>query len=201
MSSVKKNGRRLSESASLAKSAAWGGVSTAAIVLLMFVSKVSPTADFALFTLMSTLSCIAIIELGDRSGPLIWVASSLLGALLIGLPYMWQFVVFFGVWPMIKSLIERRVSLRTPLDLMIGLGLKALAFAFLLILAYLLITAFVPSLLYTLTELVSLPSLLIFILAMLICFIYDWVLTQLISFYSNRIRAHLARGGRRGDHH
>lgn len=172
-------------------------MSTAAIVLLMFVVKVSPTADFALFTLMSVLGCVAIIELGDRSGALIWVASSLLGTLLIGLPHMWQFVVFFGIWPMIKSLIERRVSLWMPLTRMIGLGVKALAFAFLLFLVYLLIMVFVPSLFDTLAELISLPLPLIFMLALLICFVYDWVLTQLISSYSDRIRPHLERGRRR----
>jgi hypothetical protein len=91
-----------------ARKAALGGILTAAIQCCLFAACVLPTGKLALLGLSSMILSAAVVEYGALYALLIYIASGVLGLIilpdkLICVP----FIAFFGYYGIIKALIEQ----------------------------------------------------------------------------------------------
>lgn len=163
----------------------YGGVLTALILVFLALSALSPTADLAFFSLTSLCIAIAVIELGIGKALIVWLAATLLGLAYPGLQLVWPFVFFFGTYPLLRGLIDQKLTRKAAFWLRHGVGLILLAVG---------ITLFMLPLLIEWTGRFGVwlrfavpPALAILML------VYDYTLTLLVQLYYRRIRS---RGGR-----
>ncbi len=163
-----------------ASKTALGGLLAALALLFISVSAVSPTADFALFTLGSLCIAIAVIEHGISYGALIYLVVSVLSAFWPGIALAWPFVAFFGFFPLLKAFAEKRWP-RIPA------AIFKLTISLVVILASVLLFA-IPEL-HGYASLYGswfLPAALLFSVAVIL--VYDYALTLLITIYLQRRR-------------
>ena len=81
---------------------------TALTVISLYVASVWPTGLFGLVAFASLFCAATVIEAGISFGLYVYIASSILGILLLpnkAAPLLYIF--FFGFYPVVKSLIER----------------------------------------------------------------------------------------------
>jgi hypothetical protein len=93
----------------------WGGLLTALIVLSLWVSAWSPTADVAIFTFASWVMAISVVELGWRGSLTVFMASGLIGLAWPGFSFAWPYFFFFGPYPLLRALVDRRLKRKTAL--------------------------------------------------------------------------------------
>ncbi|MHB1485185.1 MAG: hypothetical protein ACYCYI_11035 [Saccharofermentanales bacterium] len=94
----------------LSRKLAYGGIITALILAVISLSYIMPTADFALFTLSSFFIAILIIEAGVVSGLMAYASSAILITAFYGIYYSVPFIILFGIFPILKGLLEQRFS-------------------------------------------------------------------------------------------
>lgn len=157
----------------------YGGVLTALILLFLVLSAWSPTADLAFFSLTSLCVAIAVVELGIGKALIVWLAATLLGLAYPGLQLVWPFVFFFGIYPLLRGLIDQKLARKAAFWLRHGVGLILLAVG---------ITLFMLPLLNEWTGRIGSwlrfavpPALAVLML------VYDYALTLLIQLYYRRI--------------
>ena len=81
---------------------------SALAVVILYVASVWPTGRIGLVAVASVFTAAAVIEAGIRPGIYVFIVSSALGLLLIPeKSAALLYIVFFGYYPVIKSLIER----------------------------------------------------------------------------------------------
>jgi len=173
----------------LSKKIAYGGLSTALILVTLSVSYISPTADLALFTLSSLFIAMVVIEVDFKTGFMAYCASGLLVTAFFGIYFSIPFFVLFGVFPLIKGLLERKLN--KPLAYLF----KGLYFCILLIVAFFIfkeettavftkVNQFLPIDFFTKNQIIW-PYLFI---TLVVLFIYDYAISLLIEFYQQRIK-------------
>ena len=88
---------------------AFCGIMTALCVLLMFLTGLIPVGTYALPALAGLLLTVIVIEMGTSWAWLVYAASSVL-SVLIAADKMAAllYVLFFGYYPILKAVIERR---------------------------------------------------------------------------------------------
>ena len=162
-----------------AKKITVAGVLLALSVVTLFGATFVPGVELTLYTLTSAYVAIIVIEFNAGTAWLFYIASVLLSALLVPnkgglIPY----VIFFGVYAIIKYWIEKSKKLPLPLEIilkllfcnaMIGSGYVFFAEAF--------------------TGAIRLPDAAWPVLlagAQLFFLVYDYVLTLVIGFYLKR---------------
>ena len=77
------------------------GVLAALSLIALYLSAVSPTARMGIVAIAGLFPAGAVVSAGLKAGFFCYGAAGLLGLLLV--PYL----LFFGLWPMLKSLLER----------------------------------------------------------------------------------------------
>jgi cellulose synthase/poly-beta-1,6-N-acetylglucosamine synthase-like glycosyltransferase len=157
-----------------------GGVLAALSLVLMLLVNLLPTADLALPALAGVLLIAAVIEMGRKWSLLIYAAVGLLSLLLLADKTAAVFyILFFGHYPIVKSLIERiRVK---PLQWLV----KFLVFNVCGVAAY-----YIADLLTGVhgSALQKFGLLLIFVLMNVTFLIYDFALSRLAATYVYKIR-------------
>jgi hypothetical protein len=173
----------------LTRKLAFGGIATALVLMVVSISYISPTADLALFAISSFFIAMVVIETDFITGFSAYLASGILLTAFFGIYYSGPFLVLFGLYPLLKGLMEKRLK-RAMAYL-----LKAVYFC-----ALVAGTRFIfnETAMLALTKwnqllpegfLSAVPS--VWILALvtvLILFLYDYALTLMIAFYFKRIR-------------
>lgn len=84
-----------------------GGLITGLGVLFLYLASILTTGRITLLVCTGCLMIIALIEIGTRGAFAVYLAVSLLGFLL--LPQKWMglmFLLFFGLYPLVKKRIE-----------------------------------------------------------------------------------------------
>jgi len=162
------------------KSIAYGGVLGALIVLFLFFSMWLPTADFALFSLTSLTLAVAVIELGSRTGWILYVTAGLLGIAWPGLAFVWPYLLFFGPYPLLRAIIDRRCRPVAARIIRISIGV---------LLASLSVILFRIEAVLTLFDQFAVWSwMMIPVGTVVVITIYDLALGMLINLYVNRIK-------------
>ncbi len=94
----------------LSRRVAISGISAALILLFITASYLSPTADLVFYTMASLCIALAVIYAGYRAGLSTYAASSVLIFLIFGIWHVLPFLFLFGIYPILKGLIESRMK-------------------------------------------------------------------------------------------
>ena len=94
----------------LTRKLAFGGIATALVLIAVSASYVSPTADLALFTISSFFIAMVVIETDFITGFSAYLASGILITAFFGIYYSAPFLVLFGLYPLLKGVLEKRMK-------------------------------------------------------------------------------------------
>jgi len=158
---------------------ALGGVLAALSLLLLYLASMMPSGKIGMVAVAGLVPAAAVVSGGVATGFLCYAAAGLLGILLIpdkGCALL--YIVFLGLYPVLKSLIERLRKL--PLELTLKLILFNAVMSVLLFGFSELLFPFLPELLHA-----PLPAYLVGNVAFLV---YDYGFSKLITYYAARIR-------------
>lgn len=167
--------QRFSKSASRV---ALGGVLAALSLLLLYVAALLPTGRIGMVAVAGLVPAAGVISGGLAAGFLCYGAAGLLGLLLLpdkGCALL--YVIFFGLYPMIKSVIERLRKL--PLELLLKLIFFNIVLAILMFGFSALLLPLLPELLHS-----TLP---IFLAGNAAFLLYDYGFSKLAAYYAARI--------------
>jgi hypothetical protein len=161
------------------KKIATGGILLALSVVTLFGAAFVPGIELTLYALSSVYVAVIVIESGAGMGWLFYIASVLLSAILVPnkaglIPY----VIFFGVYAIIKYWIEKSKKLSQPVEII----LKLLFANAMLALGYAVFGA-------AFTGAIQLPDAAWPVLlagAQLFFLAYDYILTLVIGFWLKR---------------
>lgn len=168
--------RRFSKGASRT---ALGGVLAALSLVLLYISTLLPSGRIGMVAVAGLVPAAGVISGGLAAGFLCYGAAGLLGLLLLpdkGCALL--YAIFFGLYPMVKSLIER--LRRLPLELLLKLAFFNVVLAILLFGFSAVLLPFLPELLNS-----PLP---IFLAGNVAFLLYDFGFSKLITYYAARIR-------------
>lgn len=163
---------------SAAVRAAYPAVLGAVSLILVYLGSIAPTGSWGIVAVAGLFPAAAVISVSLQAGFLCWAGVSLLSFLLLpGKFCALLYAALFGLYPMMKSLIER--LRRRPLEYV----LKLLFFNVVFTLIFLLMRAAVFN---------SLPSVLgtvwvLYAVGNIVFLLYDFGFSKLISFYIARI--------------
>lgn len=151
-----------------------GGIYTALSLLFIYLSNILPTNKFFILIIVSCIIPISILTTSLKNSITIYIATSLLSLLLLGIKLnVLSYIIFFGSYGFIKYYIERMNKL--PLEILLKLVFTN-------------ICAVIIYFLYTLLfiDVMNLKfPIYIFVIALEIIFLfYDYALTLFISHVS-----------------
>ena len=165
---------------------AFAGIITAFTVLVLVLESVIPTGRAGFLALSSFLLCAVYLESGMRWLMATYVASTLLALLLVADKIgLLPFVLLFGIYPVIKNLVERIRSI------WLEWALKLAGFNILLLAGYAVFRPLLPAALTGSAYVI--PAIAVFEFGFIL---YDLVFTQWIHFYLERISPRIRRNPR-----
>ncbi|MBS5936740.1 hypothetical protein [Clostridium sp.] len=148
---------------------------TALTIVILYLNLLLPISTISILTLASALIPVALIRGSIKSSILVYISSSIIGFFILPLNIILLYILFFGVYGIIKYFIEKINKL--PIEII----LKIIFFNIILVLSIFVFNSFVA------IEITKLPIYLLFIVAQPVFLIYDYALSLLISFYLDRI--------------
>ena len=173
----------------LSRRIAIGGIAVALNLVFLTVSFLNPVADFALYSMTSLCIALVVCVAGFRTGWIAYATTSLLVFLVLGPLHALPFAVLFGIFPLLKGLLESRLSRR------VALVAKILYFSSLLAAGFLLFRTEFETLrmvgtLQRFSEGLSDDA--VFLLsggiALVVLMVYDYALTLMIHTFGDRLR-------------
>jgi len=156
------------------------GILLALTVICVFLAAVAPTSKLSLYALSSLFISVIIIEFGEKSGWIFYLASVILSVLLVPRLEVIPFAVFFGIYGLIKLYIEK---------------INSRIAEYILKLAYFNICLILG--LFFLKEIIlggiklSTPVYIIAVVLEVVFVIYDYIYTLFIRFYGTQLKQKL----------
>ena len=157
---------------------------TAFAVISLYIASIWPTGQLGLTAVASLFVTAAIIESGISYGIYVYIVSSAISMLIVPnrlTPVL--FILFFGYYPVIKSLIEKLKY--KILQILTKLLVFNISFIIIYYLFSELIIAFIRF---------DLNVFIIFLIGNIIFLLFDYGYTKLIWFYINRISNLIKKG-------
>lgn len=158
-----------------AKHIAENGILGALTVVILYVASIFPINTFSILTVASVLIPISIIRTSIRDAILLYIASSILCFFLIKTNIAIFYILFFGIYGIIKYFIEKIQKV------FIEILLKLISFNILLAVTYFIVINFIGAIN------LKLPLYFLWIIGQIAFLIYDYALTIIISFYLKKI--------------
>lgn len=158
---------------------ALGGVLAALSLLLLYLGAMMPSGRIGMVAVAGLVPAAAVVSGGLASGFLCYGAAGILALLLLpdkGCALL--YAIFFGLYPMIKSLVERLRKI--PLEILLKLVFFNLVLAILLVGFSTLLFPMLPEFLNS--------AWLIFPVGNVVFLVYDYGFSKLITYYAARIR-------------
>lgn len=172
----------------LSRRIAFSGISVSLILVFITLSFLSPVADFALFSLTSLCIALIILYTDFRTGFLAYLAASLLLFFIYGILYALPFIALFGIFPILKGLIESRFKK------FISYMIKVVYFSAIILIGFLVFSEEIAKLNISMILQDRLDAadsggamLVIILSGVFILFLYDYALTLLIGFFGKRL--------------
>lgn len=162
-----------------AKEITLSGILTGLTIVILYLNLLLPISTISILTLASLLIPVALIRGSMKSAILVYVSSSIIGLFILPLNIMILYILFFGIYGIVKFYIEKINKL--PLEIFI----KLIFFNIILLLSFFVFKAFIP------IEITKLPIEIFLIIAEIVFLVFDYALTLLISFYLQRIHPKL----------
>lgn len=150
---------------------------TALGVVLLYLGSFFEIMDLTVAAAAGILVLLAVIEMGKRTGVLIWLATSLLSLLLLPNKFIaLGYALFFGCYPLVKAFAERFSNF---LSWAVKLVFAFVAMVVLVILSH-----------YLLGMPLEAPWMMVafFVLALFTTVVFDIALTKLVTLYVYRLR-------------
>ena len=176
-----------------ASSVAFGGIVSALAVLLMFFTGVFPFATYALPALAGLLLVVIVVDHGMKWAWCVYGAISALAVLITpDREAAAMFVLFFGYYPILKSVLER-IRLRVVEYL-----LKFIIFNVAIVASYLIIINVlgISEILEEFGELGKYGVWIMLGMGNVVFLLYDITITRLISIYTRWLKPKLFKNGR-----
>ncbi len=162
---------------------AFAGIITAFTVLVLVLESIIPTGRAGFLVLSSFLLCAVYLESGMKWLMAAYAASTLLALLLVADKIgLLPFVLLFGIYPVLKNLVEQIRSI------WLEWALKLAGFNILLLAGYAVFRPLLPAALTGSAYVI--PAIAVFELGFIL---YDLVFTQWIHFYLERIAPRIRR--------
>lgn len=158
---------------------ALGGVLAALSLLLLYLATLMPSGRIGMVAVAGLVPAAGVVSGGLAAGFLCYGAAGLLALLLLpdkGCALL--YAIFFGLYPMVKSAIERVRKL--PLELLLKLAFFNAVLSVLLFGFSSLLFPFLPAFLQS-----PLP---IYLVGNVVFLLYDFGFSKLITYYAARIR-------------
>lgn len=175
---------KVNKSVSNAKSVALNGILLALTIITLFFATIMPTSRFSLYALSSFYIAVTIMEYGIKSGWIFYFASSLLTLLLIPDKFaVIPFVIFFGVYGVIKFYIEKLHQ--WILEFVLKLIFFNICAAVLFLFANQFLIKSIPT---------RFPWWIILIVAEVVFILYDYIYTLFVQYYNDKLRKILKTG-------
>ncbi|MEA4887953.1 MAG: hypothetical protein VB070_00595 [Clostridiaceae bacterium] len=86
----------------------WGGMLTALTLCFLIAAALSPIANLALYALTSLCIAAAVVEMDERKAVLVYLAAALISLAYPGWTQSWPFILFFGLYPLLRAPFDRR---------------------------------------------------------------------------------------------
>lgn len=152
-------------------------------VIILYLASIWPTGRLGLVALASIFAAASVVESGIIPGIYVYVVSSVIGILLLpekSAPLL--YILFFGYYPVVKSLAER--VRKKPLQLLIKLIVFNAALS--------VIWIFLGALVFG--DLGDLPETALLYIGCNAAFVaFDYGFSKLIWFYIERISKHMKK--------
>ena len=164
-----------------------GGTLTALTMIFLSLASIFTTNTLTLLTLACFMVPIGLMRGGIKTACMIYISSSFLCLILVPLNISLAYILFFGVYGLVKSIIEKKRIL--VLEIFLKLIFFNSIFAILLILMQTLLGYSLLNKLqvvltkYFISNNISLSYLFIGLLIQLAFLIFDYALTLLIDYY------------------
>ncbi len=162
----------------MSRKIAYSGILLALNIILLILVNIIPMNTLFLLGLASLPIAIVIMEYGPKAGILFYIGSVLLSFIIMVNKAQWILYVFtFGIYGLVKYIIEKDRSFVQEYML------KLLVANILIIFVYIILKGFV-----------YIPINIFLILIFEISFIiYDFVYSQFIDFYNDKLRRFVKR--------
>lgn len=174
----------------------FGGILAAISMILLYLTTLVPTNTLTLLTLLSFIPPLALMEKGLKTAVLVYICSSIGSLLFVPINITLLYILFFGIYGIIKGFIERLN--KTLLEIVLKLLFFNTIFLILLFLTKGILGLDLQNNLaqllsyFTSNPLSSTSGFLILCLIVQpIFFIYDYALTLLVGYYDDYIRKYL----------
>lgn len=154
-----------------ARKISWAGVIIALSIIFLMFASLLPKGK-SIFYILSSLCILIVVWMYDiRTGILSYIATSLIGIFIIPNKMVVSFyILFFGIYPIVKALIERGIPI------FYEILLKLLYYNFTLIILY-----FVFKIIIRQLPIFKFGFLLTIISSEFIFLLYDYLLTLLLQ--------------------
>lgn len=156
------------------------GILLAFTVICVFLASVLPTSKLSLYAVSSLFVAVIIIEFGSGAGWAFYLASCILSAVLVPRLEVIPFIVFFGVYGLVKLYVERLHS--RVLEYL----LKIVYFNICLVLGLF----FLQQIILDGVKLAA-PVYIVALVLEAVFLVYDYVYTLFIRFYSSQLKPKL----------
>jgi len=162
----------------LGRKVALGGIFTGLSLIFLYFALYLPSMKLTMYFLAGMIPGLILVELGIRQAWMLYGATSLLSFVMFGntvsiIPY----VVFFGLYPMLKFYIEKT---RRPV---IEILMKLLFFNMSIGFVYIIWAKF-----FSINVHVDFPIMWIIIVMQPAFLLYDYIFTGVIFYYYDKIR-------------
>lgn len=166
--------RRIGSAGKVAYPAILGALS----LVLVYLASIVPTGNWGLVALAGVLPAAVVVSVGLYAGGLCWLAVSILAFLLIPDKFcVLLYAALFGLYPMVKALIERLRN--KPLEYLLKLAFFNASFTLIYVVMKQAVLASLPQAL-SVVWLLYLAGNVVFLL-------YDYGFGKLISLYIVRV--------------
>lgn len=148
-------------------------------LIFLFIAAVSPTGSWGIAAVAGLMPVAVVLAVGISAGFLCWAGVTILAFLLLPDKLMaLLFGVLFGLYPIVKGLIER--LRRLPLEYLLKLAFFNVSLTVIYLTMHTAVLASLP-------EAFSAAVWVMYLAGNVIFLVYDYGLTKLIALYMTRI--------------
>ena len=158
-----------------AKEITLSAILIALTIIILYLNLLLPISTISILTLASLLIPIALIRGSMKSAILVYISSSIIGLFLIPINIILLYILFFGIYGIVKYFIEKINNM--PLEILF----KFIFFNIILFISFFIFKTFIS------IQITKLPIGLFWIMAQVVFLIFDYALSLLITFYLEKI--------------
>jgi hypothetical protein len=152
-----------------------GGIYSALSVIILYISSIAPTSKLSLLTIASAIIPFSLLTTNVKTSILVYIATSILSAML-GLRSMAiAYALFFGLYSIVKYYIEK--IRKAYLEIILKLTFFNISFLIIYYFGKLILSDVIS---------INLPLYYLIPILEISFIIYDYVLTNIISYINRR---------------